>query len=156
MNILLKVALLAGVILLSALAEAGQQPKVTFINSEKAKAANYPFSQAVQVDHTLYLSGQIGTDPQTGKLVEGGIASESQQAMQNIKDLLAEHGHSMSDIVKCTVMLADIKEWPAFNEVYRGFFDKRYPARSAFAGSGLALGARVEVECIAIVGQAGS
>ena len=89
------------------------------------------------------------------KLVEGGIARESQQAMQNIKDLLAEHGHSMSDIVKCTVMLADIKEWPAFNEVYRGFFDKRYPARSAFAGSGLALGARVEVECIAVVGQAG-
>ncbi|MEP6882731.1 MAG: Rid family detoxifying hydrolase [Dokdonella sp.] len=127
------------------------KPKVEFINSEKAKAAGYPFSQAVRVDHTLYLSGQIGMDPKTGKLAEGGIASESRQAMQNIKDLLAEHSHSMDDVVKCTVMLADIKEWPAFNEIYRGFFKNHFPARSAFAGSGLAMGARVEVECIAVV-----
>ena len=151
MNKLLQSALLAAVLLVSALAQAANKPKVEFINSEKAKAANYPFSQAVQVDHTLYLSGQIGTDPQTGKLVEGGIEKESRQTMQNIKDLLVEHGHSMSDVVKCTVMLADIKEWPAFNGVYRGFFDNRFPARSAFAGSGLAMGARVEVECMAIV-----
>jgi 2-iminobutanoate/2-iminopropanoate deaminase len=101
----------------------------------------------------LYLSGQIGIDPATGKLAEGGIAEEARQTMQNIKDLLAENGHSMSDLVKCTVMLADIKEWPAFNEVYRRFFDGQYPARSAFAGSGLAMGARVEVECIAAVGN---
>ena len=151
MNQLLQSALLAAVLLVSALAQAANKPKVEFINSENAKAANYPFSQAVQVDHTLYLSGQIGTDPQTGKLVEGGIEKESRQTMQNIKDLLVEHGHSMSDVVKCTVMLADIKEWPAFNGVYRGFFDNRFPARSAFAGSGLAMGARVEVECMAIV-----
>ncbi len=143
---------LVGILLATPIAvNAAGKPKVEFINSEKAKAAGYPFSQAVQVDHTLYLSGQIGTDPKTGKLAEGGIREESRQAMQNIKDLLAEHDHSMADLVKCTVMLADIKEWPAFNEVYRGFFDKRYPARSAFAGSGLALGARVEVECIAVV-----
>lgn len=151
MNSLLKSAMISAMLLTPLLVHAGAKPKVEFINSDKAKAANYPFSQAVQVDHTLYLSGQIGTDPQTGKLVEGGIEKESRQTMQNIKDLLAEHGHSMSDIVKCTVMLADIKEWPAFNAVYRGFFDNRFPARSAFAGSGLALGARVEVECIAIV-----
>ena len=140
-------------LLIPPMVQAAGKPKVEFINSEKAKAAGYPFSQAVQVDHTLYLSGQIGIDPKTGKLTEGGIASESRQAMQNIKDLLSEHGHSMGDIVKCTVMLADIKEWPAFNEVYRGFFKDRFPARSAFAGSGLALGARVEVECIAVVGS---
>lgn len=151
MNNFLKSILIAAMMLTPMFARAGDKPNVEFINSEKAKAANYPFSQAVQVDHTLYLSGQIGTDPQTGKLVNGGIEKESRQAMQNIKDLLAEHGHSMSDIVKCTVMLADIKEWPAFNMVYRGFFDSRFPARSAFAGSGLALGARVEVECMAIV-----
>jgi reactive intermediate/imine deaminase len=134
-------------------AHAGDRPKVTFLNSDSAKAANYPFSQAVQVDHTLYLSGQIGVDPASGKLVEGGIAAESRQTMQNIKDLLAEHGHAMGDLVKCTVMLADIKEWPAFNQVYRSFFEGNFPARSAFAGSGLALGARVEVECIAVVGK---
>jgi len=134
-----------------ACAQAAERPRVTFINSESAKAANYPFSQAVQVGHTLYLSGQIGTDPANGKLVTGGIVAEARQAMQNIEDLLAGQGHSMRDVVKCTVMLADIKEWPAFNEVYRGFFDGDYPARSAFAGSGLALGARAEVECIAVV-----
>ena len=146
-------AVLAAACLLPVAAHAAGKPAVKFINSEAAKAANYPFSQAVQVDHTLYLSGQIGIDPKTGKLAEGGISGESRQAMQNIKDLLAEHGHSMADIVKCTVMLADIKEWPAFNEAYRGFFAGRFPARSAFAGSGLALGARVEVECIAAVGN---
>ena len=152
MNMLLPRSILAvAVLMVSMLAQAAGKPKVEYINSEKAKAANYPFSQAVQVDHTLYLSGQVGIDAKTGKLVEGGIENESMQTMQNIKDLLAEHGHSMGDIVKCTVMLADIKEWPAFNVVYRGFFDGRYPARSAFAGSGLALGARVEVECIAVV-----
>lgn len=152
MNKLLPMGILiATALLIPVLAQAVGKPKVEFINSEKARAANYPFSQAVQVDHTLYLSGQIGTDPKSGKLVEGGIEKESRQAMQNIKDLLAEHGHSMGDIVKCTVMLADIKEWPAFNTVYRGYFDGRFPARSAFAGSGLALDARVEVECIAIV-----
>ena len=150
---LLTSALIVGVLSAPVAANASEKPTVVFINSEKAKAANYPFSQAVKVDHTLYLSGQIGTDPKTGKLVAGGISSESRQTMQNIKNLLGEHGHSMSDIVKCTVMLADIKEWPAFNEVYRGFFDGRFPARSAFAGSGLALGARVEVECIAVVGD---
>lgn len=145
--------LIFAVLSLPIFAQAGGKPEVTFINSDQAKAAGYPFSQAVRVDHTLYLSGQIGVDPASGKLVSGGVGNESRQTMQNIKDLLNEHGHSMSDIVKCTVMLADIKEWPAFNEVYRGFFNDRFPARSAFAGSGLALGARVEVECIAVVGE---
>lgn len=153
MNHRASVVLLSVLLALPLIAQAGGKPEINFINSEKAKSAGYPFSQAVQVDHTLYLSGQIGVDPATGKLVAGGIGAESRQTMQNIKDLLAEHGHSMSDIVKCTVMLADIKEWPAFNEVYRGFFNDRFPARSAFAGSGLALGARVEVECIAVVGD---
>lgn len=149
----LKRAALVSTLFAMSAAQAGDPAKVTFINSESAKAANRPFSQAVQVGHTLYLSGDIGIDPATGKLVEGGISAEARQTMQNIKNLLAEHGHDMSDLVKCTVMLADIGEWPAFNEVYREFFKPgRYPARSAFAGSGLAMGARVEVECIAVVG----
>ncbi|MEZ5462368.1 RidA family protein [Dokdonella sp.] len=153
MNYRSAVILLLALLSLPMIAQAAGKPEVTFINSDQAKAAGYPFSQAVRVDHTLYLSGQIGVDPATGKLVDGGITNESRQTMQNIKDLLTTHGHSMADIVKCTVMLADIKEWPAFNTVYREFFDGRFPARSAFAGSGLALNARVEVECIAVVGD---
>ncbi len=149
----MQLAVFVATLCVSMMAQAAGKPHVEFINSVKAKAAGYPFSQAVQVDNTLYLSGQIGIDPATGKVAEGGIAEEARQTMQNIKDLLAENGHSMSDLVKCTVMLADIKEWPAFNEVYRRFFDGQYPARSAFAGSGLAMGARVEVECIAAVGK---
>lgn len=147
----MKLALFVSALMLSSMVQAGTRPKVDFINSVKAMAENYPFSQAVQVGNTLYLSGQIGIDPATRKLVPGGITEEGKQVMQNIKDLLVENGHSMADIVKCTVMLADIKEWPVFNETYRRFFEGRYPARSAFAGSGLALGARVEVECIAVV-----
>jgi 2-iminobutanoate/2-iminopropanoate deaminase len=75
--------------------------------------------------------------------------AEAKQTMENIKASLEAHGYSISDLVKCTVMLADISEWEAFNEVYKSFFGKRYPARSALGASGLALGARVEVECIA-------
>ncbi|HVF33930.1 MAG TPA: Rid family hydrolase, partial [Candidatus Saccharimonadia bacterium] len=89
----------------------------------------------------------------TGKLVAGGIEPETRRTMQNIKEALEAHGHSLVDVVKCTAMLADIAEWPKFNAVYRTYFDGRYPARSALGASGLALGARVEVECIAYVGD---
>ena len=126
---------------------------VEFLNPPEAAAGNFPFSQAVRAGDTLYLSGQIGIDPKTGKLVEGGIAAESKQTMQNIRDALERHGHSMRDLVKCTAMLADIAEWAKFNEVYRTFFDGRFPARSALGASGLALGARIEVECIAYIGD---
>lgn len=148
----LRVPVLLSLLAVSALAMA-HPPQVEYINSERAKAAGYPFSQAVRVDNLLFLSGQIGIDPATGKLAPGGIGAEARQTMQNINDLLQEHGHSMDDLVKCTVMLVDIEEWGAFNEVYRTFFSGRFPARSAFAGSGLALGSRVEVECIAAVGD---
>lgn len=108
-----------------------------------------PFSQAVAYDGVLYLSGDLGAGPD-GKLVDGGIAAETRQTMENIKATLKSHDLAMSDIIKCTVFLADISEWPAFNEVYKQYFEKgSYPARSALAASGLALGARVEVECIA-------
>lgn len=113
------------------------------------RADELPFSEAVRVGKVLYLSGEIGVKPGTDELVEGGIRVEARQTMENIRATLGKYGYEMSDVVKCTVMLADISEWPAFNEVYREFFSERFPARSAFAGSGLALGARVEVECIA-------
>lgn len=110
-----------------------------------------PFSAAVRAGDLLFLSGQLGTLPGTLELAQGGIGPEAKQALQNVQDILQRHGASLQDVVKCTVFLADIKEWPAFNEVYRQYFTAPFPARSALAASGLALGARVEVECIAVL-----
>lgn len=110
-----------------------------------------PFSEAVRVANTLYVSGQLGNAPGTLKLVPGGMAAEAQQTLENTKAVLERHGSSMDQVVKCTVFLADMKDWPAFNEVYVKFFTKNLPARSALAAAGLALGARVEMECIAVV-----
>lgn len=110
-----------------------------------------PFSEAVRVGHMLYLSGQLGFDPKTSKLAEGGIAGETRQTMENIKATLEKHGSSMAEVVKCTVFLADIGEWAAMNEVYKTYFPTNPPARSALGSSGLALGARTEIECLATV-----
>lgn len=124
-----------------------------FLNSGKVLPAksNLPFSEAVRVGNLIYLSGQIGNMPGTLELVPGGIKAEAKQVMENIKTSLAAHGLSMSQVVKCTVMLADMKEWEAFNEVYQTYFVVgNFPARSAFGTSGLGLNARVEVECIAV------
>jgi 2-iminobutanoate/2-iminopropanoate deaminase len=107
-----------------------------------------PFSELVRVGRMLYLSGQLGTDS-TGKVVSGGIQAETRQALENIKHVLETHGSSMDDVVKCTAMLADIKEWGAMNEVYVSYFPRHLPARSAFATNGLALGGRIELECMA-------
>jgi 2-iminobutanoate/2-iminopropanoate deaminase len=107
-----------------------------------------PFSEAVRVGNMLYLSGQLGTDS-TGQVVSGGVGSETRQALMNIKDVLERHGSSLEQVVKCTVMLADIGEWAAMNEVYVTFFRSHRPARSAFGTTGLALGARLELECMA-------
>ncbi len=101
-----------------------------------------PFSAAVRVGNMLYLSGQIGLDS-SGKVVTGGIAAETRQAMENIRLTLEQHGSSLDHVIKATVMLADMAEWAAMNEVYVTFFDKHLPARSAFGATGLALGARV-------------
>jgi 2-iminobutanoate/2-iminopropanoate deaminase len=128
---------------------AADEPDVEFLNSGKVVPTTLPFSEAVRVDDTLYLSGQIGIAPGTMKVVPGGIREEARQALANIKASLEAHGYAMRDVVKCTVMLADIAEWAAFNEVYKTFFAAPYPARSALGANGLALGARVEVECIA-------
>lgn len=132
-----------------------KQPPVEFLNSGKVLPTNAPFSEAVRVDRTLYLSGQIGVEPGTFKLVPGGLKEEARQTMENIKTTLAAHGYSLRDVVKCTVMLADISKWGEFNEVYKTFFGDRYPARSALGANGLALGAQVEIECIAVAGAGG-
>jgi reactive intermediate/imine deaminase len=115
------------------------------------EGAELPFSEAVRVGRTLYLSGKIGTVPGTGELAEGGIGPETRQTMENIRLVLERHGSSLESVASCAVYLADIAEWPAMNEVYRTFFTSGFPARSAMAASGLALGARVEITCIAIV-----
>jgi 2-iminobutanoate/2-iminopropanoate deaminase len=109
-----------------------------------------PFSAAVRVGRTLYLSGQLGTDS-TGRLVPGGIGPETRQALENVRRAVEHAGSSMSRVAKCTAMLADMREWADMNEVYVTFFPDHLPARSAFGVTGLALGARVEIECIAVV-----
>ncbi|MEP6733760.1 MAG: RidA family protein [bacterium] len=109
-----------------------------------------PFSPAVRANGYLHLSGQIGTDS-TGRIVAGGIKAETRQAMENIRAVLMHNGSSLDRVVKCTVFMADMKEWGTMNEVYVTFFDAaRRPARSAMGASGLALDARVEIECLAV------
>ncbi len=115
------------------------------------QVGDYPFSEAVRVGNMLYLSGEIGIDDTTMKLVEGGIQAETRQTLKNISTTLEKYGSDMDHVVKCTVMLADIAEWPAMNDIYKTFFPNHKPARSAFAGSGLAMNARTEIECMAVV-----
>lgn len=127
---------------------ADEEPE--FLNSGKILPTNLPFSEAVRVDDTLYLSGQIGNVPGTTDLAEGGMEGESKQVMDNIRTALETHGMGMQNLVKCTVMLADMSEWGAFNDVYKTYFEEgRFPARAAFGTNGLAFGARIEVDCIA-------
>lgn len=121
---------------------------INFISSDDLKASGLPLSEAVETDGWVFLSGALGTLPGEG-LAKGGIGPETRQTMENIQATLAGEGLGMDRIVKCTAMLADMSEWPVFNSIYKEFFDGDYPARSAFAAKGLALNARVEVECIA-------
>lgn len=122
-----------------------------FFSSPAAKAAKLPFSQAVRVGDILYLSGALGNVPGKLELVPGGLEAETRQTMENIGDTLKRNGLSFADVFKCTVMLADMSKWTEFNKVYLEYFDTgRLPARSAFGANGLALGAQVELECMAV------
>jgi 2-iminobutanoate/2-iminopropanoate deaminase len=112
--------------------------------------ATLPFPEGTAVGPLVFLSGQLGNVPGTLALVPGGIRAEARQALDNIVAVLGAQGLGLANLVRCTVMLADMAEWPAFNEVYAEFFSGHpLPARSAFGCSGLALGARVEIECTA-------
>jgi reactive intermediate/imine deaminase len=111
-----------------------------------------PFSTAVRVGNMIYLSGQIGAPPGSRQVVPGGVGPETRQTLENIKRVLEHARSSMDRVVKCTVFLQDIADYAAMNEVYATFFPKDPPARSTVAGSGLALGARVEIECMAVAG----
>jgi len=135
--------------LMATAAQAGDGA-VQFLDSGKVLPEGLPFSEAVRVGNTLYLSGQVGIQPGTLKLVPGGMEAEARQTLENIRTVLAAHGLSMRNVVKCTVMLADIQEWGTFNAIYAEYFEAPFPARSAFGANGLALGARLELECIAV------
>lgn len=111
-----------------------------------------PFSPVVRVGHLLFLSGQIGNVPGTRQLADTGIAGQTRQALENIKALLAAAGSGLDRVAKCTVFLADMGDYDAMNAVYARYFPTDPPARSAVAGSGVPLGARVEIECIAAAG----
>lgn len=108
----------------------------------------YPFSSAVQVGDILFLSGEIGVAEEGTGVVPGGIVPETHRMFERIEATLARHDLSLEDVFKCTVMLADMSEWPIFNEIYSDYFEVgNYPTRSAMGVNGLALGARVEIEC---------
>lgn len=129
-------------------------PEVTYLTTPESEARGFPFSEAVRVGHMLYLSGQVGeVETASGEtmLVEGGIQAETRQTMENIKEVLERYGSSMDRVVKCLVMIDDMSEWPAMNEVYGPYFPDHKPARSAIGADGLALGAKVEIECWATV-----
>ncbi len=122
-----------------------------FYPFENDTEGDLPFSDAVRVGNLLFLSGRIGNFPGTLDLAPGGIQGETRQAMENIKAAIEKYGAAMDQVVKCTVFLAYIGEWGQMNEIYKQYFPTNKPTRSALGANGLALGARVEIECIAAV-----
>jgi len=125
-------------------------PRVEYLNKPGTEDLGLPFSAAVRVDNLLFLSGNLGNIPGTMNLAEGGIQGETRQTLENIKATLEMFGSSMDRVVKCTVFLAHMSEWGAMNEVYKTYFENP-PARSALGANGLALNARTEIECIAVI-----
>lgn len=119
---------------------------VTFDNTP----AKRPYTPAIEVNNTLYVSGQIAVDRSTGKLIEGGIEEQARQVLKNLKDVIEKAGYSMENIAKCTVLLADISTYAAVNQIYMEFFPKDPPARVAFAVKDLPMGALIEIDAIAV------
>ncbi|XP_012867871.1 PREDICTED: ribonuclease UK114 [Dipodomys ordii] len=111
-----------------------------------------PYSHAVLVDRTMYISGQVGLDPSSGKLVPGGVAEEAKQALTNMFEILKAAGCDFTNVVKTTVFLTDMNDFGTVNEVYKQFFKSDFPARSAYQVAALPIGAHVEIEAIAVQG----
>jgi 2-iminobutanoate/2-iminopropanoate deaminase len=143
------VLLLAIAVLAGCAAQGQHRAKVEHHPIPSDPEGKLPFADVVRAGGLLFQSGKLGFDPATNKLVPGGIQAETRATMDNIRDTFARHGVGMDRVVKCTVFLADMKEWGAMNEVYVTYFPAGKPARSALGVNGLALGARVEIECIA-------
>ena len=137
-------------LLIGALAAVSAMSAVAQVQKYESRGVlgDMPFSESARAGNLLFISGQVGSDF-SGNLVEGGILSESHQVLRNIREIVYRRGLTMDDVVKCTVFLADVSQWGDFNQVYTTYFSKPYPARSALGANGLALGAALEVECIA-------
>lgn len=120
------------------------------VSTQSAPAAIGPYSQAVQADATVYVSGQLPIDPATGAFPGDDITAQTRQSLLNVQAILTEAGMSMADVTKTTVLLADIADFAAMNEVYSTFFSAPYPARAAFQVAALPKGARVEIEAVAV------
>lgn len=128
---------------------AQDNPGIIFHPSHEPKKQTAPFSDVVEAGNLFFLAGQIGMDHSTRTMVEGGIQAETTRAIENIKEVLAQHGLELDHVVKCTVILSTMEDFAAFNEVYSTYFVKK-PARTTFAASGLARDARVEIDVIAV------
>jgi len=120
------------------------------INTSNAPAAIGPYSQAIEIGGTLYISGQIPLDPQSMKIVEGGIQEQTEQILKNIGAILSEAGYDYRDVVKSTCLLSDMANFKAMNEVYGRFYPENPPARAAFAVKELPMGVLLEIETIAV------
>lgn len=121
------------------------------ISTSAAPAAIGPYSQAIEVNGTLYISGQVPIDPGKGSVVDGGIAEQTEQVMKNIGAILTEAGYTYADVVKSTCLLSDMANFKAMNEVYGKYYPENPPARAAFAVKELPLGVMVEIETIAVI-----
>jgi 2-iminobutanoate/2-iminopropanoate deaminase len=152
---------LASILLVSLLAACAAQPRPASAPGPRVEFLTppgdwpYPFSPAVRVGDLIFVSGQIGsrTEGERVVLVPGGIEAETRQTLDNVREILERAGSSLDRVVKCTVMMADMAEWPRMNAVYATYFPGPKPARSALGANGLALGARVEIECTAAAGR---
>ncbi|MDA3839118.1 MAG: RidA family protein [Candidatus Delongbacteria bacterium] len=120
------------------------------ISTSNAPEAKGPYNQAVEVNDTLYVAGQIGMIPENGVIVDGGIKAQTKQTLDNIRAILNEAGYTFGDIVKCTCFLTDFNEYKEFNEVYGEYFSADAPARSTFGISALPVGVKVKIDCIAV------
>lgn len=123
------------------------------LHTDNAPAAIGPYSQAVQAEKTIYVSGQLLVDPATGEFAGEDIKAQTKQSLTNIKNILASAGADMSDVTKTTVLLQDIADFGAMNEVYAEFFTEPYPARAAFQVAALPKGAKVEIEAVAVISE---
>lgn len=140
-------------VLLVLLVLSGCAPQRRIISTDKAPKALAVYSQGVEVGNTLYLAGQIGLDPATRKLVEGGVQAETRRAIENCRAVLEAAGYSLKDVVQVQVLLADIGDYQAMNEVYASYFQENPPARAAYAAAALPGGAQVEILMTAVKGR---
>ncbi|XP_028316806.1 2-iminobutanoate/2-iminopropanoate deaminase-like isoform X1 [Gouania willdenowi] len=122
------------------------------VNTTAAPAAIGPYSQAVLVDRTMYISGQLGMDVSSGQLVEGGVTAQAKQALVNMGEILKAAGCDYTNVVKTTVLLADMSDFNSVNEVYKTFFSSNFPARAAYQVAALPRGGLVEIEAVAVLG----